>query len=464
MIFLGAGSCSQPFRFESARNQTLVLELQLPLFPSLTAAGSTGEEGQKARFLVPSVSTVELRLSGEGHDFERTVSTEFVIDDGAASTRIRIDNIPSDRAYNLEAVISAGNTAIYSAAAPGVHVSAQKAAEISLFLEPHHTALDAAVSLQDTLAGRSLNIPAEGFRFIPLDFDTAGSYELVLSLDAGTGIHGVLFVPESKFLDGQRPGLSDGITVDSGDLSGGTYRIIICFYNPGASSIEFDWSLVADWQVNTYNIIFNADGGEGTMEPQEVNYNQTLSLPPNIFTRTGYSFIGWAVESGGEVAYADEDTYTHTIDDDMTLYALWQELEIIGVTIDLSNPDDISIGNGEDIVLDQSGEQGEQTLTVNATAGFLNYYWSLNGNDSHPALEINAGTPHVVTVDSLMLEVGGVYELLLEVEIAEDDWRSAILYFEVVSAPVLAYESPHIGRLVYVPAGSRSGYRRNQNV
>ena len=61
----------------------------------------------------------------------------------------------------------------------------------------------------------------------------------------------------------------------------------------------------AKWTPVTYTVSFNANGGEGTMAAETLTYDTTWPLPPNAFTRSGYSFDGWATSGDGDVAYTD---------------------------------------------------------------------------------------------------------------------------------------------------------------
>ncbi|MBQ6163211.1 MAG: InlB B-repeat-containing protein, partial [Clostridia bacterium] len=66
-------------------------------------------------------------------------------------------------------------------------------------------------------------------------------------------------------------------------------------------------TLTANWTPIKYTISFDADGGEGTMaDIENVEYNQSVTLPANVFTRTGYDFLGWTfngedIEDGATV-------------------------------------------------------------------------------------------------------------------------------------------------------------------
>ena len=68
-------------------------------------------------------------------------------------------------------------------------------------------------------------------------------------------------------------------------------------------------------------VTFDANGGDsGTMNPQSAS--ATMALTKNTYTRTGYTFAGWATTSTGTVAYADEAEYAFT--SSATLYAVWE--------------------------------------------------------------------------------------------------------------------------------------------
>lgn len=72
----------------------------------------------------------------------------------------------------------------------------------------------------------------------------------------------------------------------------------------------------------TYTVTFDANGGNGSMNPQIFTYGEPQRLSPNKFTMDGRDFLGWAKTSGGNIAYDDSSEYT--IDAaDVTLYAVW---------------------------------------------------------------------------------------------------------------------------------------------
>ena len=69
-------------------------------------------------------------------------------------------------------------------------------------------------------------------------------------------------------------------------------------------------------------ISFNANAGTGSMANQKISYQASANLTANAFTRTGYTFAGWATTSGGAVSYLNSASYTMGATD-VTLYAKW---------------------------------------------------------------------------------------------------------------------------------------------
>jgi len=90
-------------------------------------------------------------------------------------------------------------------------------------------------------------------------------------------------------------------------------------------------TLYAQWRSQKYIVHFNANGGTGTMADQEFIYDQKDYLRKNIFTRTGYEFIGWAVNPDSKVAdYSDRQYVSNLTDkDEITLYAVWSADAIV---------------------------------------------------------------------------------------------------------------------------------------
>ena len=111
-------------------------------------------------------------------------------------------------------------------------------------------------------------------------------------------------------------------------------------YATGAtySSISENATFYAQWAVNTYSVRFNRNGGSGgaDMANQNFTYGVAQNLTTNTYTRTGYTFAGWATSANGTVAYTDGQSVSNLSTTDgavVDLYAKWTADEI---TIELS--------------------------------------------------------------------------------------------------------------------------------
>ncbi|GAB1483125.1 hypothetical protein MASR2M78_19410 [Treponema sp.] len=89
---------------------------------------------------------------------------------------------------------------------------------------------------------------------------------------------------------------------------------------PSGSTGNLD--LYAKWNVLSFNVNFNKDGGSGFMAAQSIPNGATVSLSTNTYTKLGYTFEGWAYTSGGAMAIPDAGSYTMG-GADITLYAVW---------------------------------------------------------------------------------------------------------------------------------------------
>lgn len=88
-------------------------------------------------------------------------------------------------------------------------------------------------------------------------------------------------------------------------------------------------TLYAYWTPISYTVSFNANGGSGAMDNQTFTYDLTQALTANAFSRTGYTFAGWAKSSSGSVAYQDQVSVKNLQSTSGTyyLYAIWTPIE-----------------------------------------------------------------------------------------------------------------------------------------
>ena len=119
-------------------------------------------------------------------------------------------------------------------------------------------------------------------------------------------------------------------------LNGATYN----FETP----ITGDITLKAAYNVKTYTVTFNANGGT-SVASQTIEHGQTATKPSNP-TRSGYKFVRWLLNS-------NEYNFGNQVTADITLLAEWEEqtYQIVIRTIDQYSPDrELSVLlNGEEI-------------------------------------------------------------------------------------------------------------------
>jgi hypothetical protein len=84
-----------------------------------------------------------------------------------------------------------------------------------------------------------------------------------------------------------------------------------------------DVELFAQWSVDSHDVIFNSNGGSGTIANQSIDYGTAENLTVNSFTRTGHAFNSWNTAANGSgTAYVDQTSFTMGLTN-VTLYAQW---------------------------------------------------------------------------------------------------------------------------------------------
>ena len=105
------------------------------------------------------------------------------------------------------------------------------------------------------------------------------------------------------------------------------YRYTFKGWDTEIAEVTGDVTYTAQYSATArvfYTITFNANGGEGSMEPQRFEVGVDTALNTNAFTRENYKFTGWNTAADGSGAtYSDEGAILE-LTGDMTLYAQWQ--------------------------------------------------------------------------------------------------------------------------------------------
>ena len=132
-------------------------------------------------------------------------------------------------------------------------------------------------------------------------------------------------VAEEDYLKGTMPSFK-GSTDKAPDENN---RYTFTGWSPEVVVAEEDATYTAQYSATArvfYTITFDANGGEGSMEPQRFEVGVDTALNANAFTSEGdkYKFIGWNTAADGSGAtYADKGAILE-LTGNMTLYAQWQ--------------------------------------------------------------------------------------------------------------------------------------------
>lgn len=95
----------------------------------------------------------------------------------------------------------------------------------------------------------------------------------------------------------------------------------------GYGNITGNTVIRLEYRKNAYQIAFDANGGTGNMDNQQMSYDTKTALNANKFSRTGYTYIGWRLEDKDNgTAYADGEEVENLTSEDgatLTMYAQW---------------------------------------------------------------------------------------------------------------------------------------------
>lgn len=98
----------------------------------------------------------------------------------------------------------------------------------------------------------------------------------------------------------------------------------VASFSPGGKFTgDYSVMLYAVWQIKTYEVLYDANGGTNAPSGQSKIYGVALPLQTAIPTRTNYNFLGWATNNSATTpTYKSGDSYTNNAS--VTLYAVWE--------------------------------------------------------------------------------------------------------------------------------------------
>ena len=90
--------------------------------------------------------------------------------------------------------------------------------------------------------------------------------------------------------------------------------------------------ITALWKERKYTVVFNSNGGSGTMENQSIFCDIPTPLNKNTFTRDGFAVSSWNTSSDGTgTNYLSEASVTNLASEKglITLYAVWSNTGVL---------------------------------------------------------------------------------------------------------------------------------------
>ena len=119
--------------------------------------------------------------------------------------------------------------------------------------------------------------------------------------------------------------------------AGKSYRPTLLF--PDSAYEDSKLCLYANWKQNTYEIIYHSNDGTDAKAKSDTKYfdGEAFALDKNGFTRSGYTFAGWATSKNGPVDYIDKQgglkNLTEEHEGQVHLYAVWVP-DVSKITLD----------------------------------------------------------------------------------------------------------------------------------
>ena len=131
-------------------------------------------------------------------------------------------------------------------------------------------------------------------------------------------------------------------------------------------SIDGKTTVQIYYDLNSYTITFNANGGSGNEYSQEFYYDIPQQLTSNKFTRTGYSFLGWSDQTTGSAKYTNNQQLRNKYPNNtqITLYAIWS----YGSTVTANTVSSLNLASlTEPYTIKVTGSINQNTLVNLAT-------------------------------------------------------------------------------------------------
>ena len=121
-------------------------------------------------------------------------------------------------------------------------------------------------------------------------------------------------------------------------ISNSTTKIKSTYFKNLTSTNNATVTMTANYEINTYNISFDCNGGTGsTAAMNNISYGSTVNLSANGCSRTGYNFGGWSGSNGK--TYTDKQSVNNLSSlsgETIIMKAIWN-VKTFTITYDLSD-------------------------------------------------------------------------------------------------------------------------------
>lgn len=138
----------------------------------------------------------------------------------------------------------------------------------------------------------------------------------------------------ASYSNGSTKTISSGFTTSGfSSASAGVKTVTVTYEGKTAS---FDVTVKEIVTDKHYTIVYDANGGTGTMAPTDMVVGTAKNLSANTFTREGCIFTGWALDKNAVSAvYYDKQSVNNLAEEGtVTLYAVWASVNSPTIRID----------------------------------------------------------------------------------------------------------------------------------
>ena len=195
-------------------------------------------------------------------------------------------------------------------------------------------------------------------------------------------------------------------------------------YNDKAEiTTSSDLTLYAQWAPITYSVIFNSNGGQGSMDKQDMVYDQEYNLRDNTFTKENHLFKEWNTKSDGSgTSYSDKAQVSNITNKEgnITLYAIWKDISRIKYT----SSDFEGIEDGEYHTINLSVQEDGYNIvySVDGTNYNLNQIPSFNTVGEHIVYYKITKDGYPDVVDSNKVKIYGITNMDASLRVVNTDF------------------------------------------